>query len=109
MRSARCRCAAGRRCLIRSCASRPTPRCSCLRTTEAVPDTRQPVLIDLLRHDAFHYPGKAAIRLDGVALSFAELARRIDDTAQALGGHVGPGDRVGLWLGNSFAWIASFL
>lgn len=66
-------------------------------------------LADVFRHDVRHYAGKVAIRIDGTALTYAELAALVDDTAQVLGAHVGPGDRVGLWLHNSFAWMASFL
>jgi fatty-acyl-CoA synthase len=66
-------------------------------------------LADVFRHDVRHYAGKVAIRIDGTALTYAELARRVDETAQVLGAHVAPGDRVGLWLHNSFAWLASFL
>ena len=67
------------------------------------------LLVDLLRHDARHYATQTALRLDGAALTYAELARRVEATAAALGRHVRPGDRVGLWLENSFAWVASFL
>jgi acyl-CoA synthetase (AMP-forming)/AMP-acid ligase II len=74
-----------------------------------VPDTHSLALIDLLRHDAFHYADKAALRIDGVAVTYAELERRVDAVARALARHVQPGDRVGLWLQNSFAWVASFL
>src|SRR5689334_241470 len=66
-------------------------------------------LIDLLRHDAHHHAGKVALRLDGVGLTYAALAARVDATAAALAPHVRPGERVGLWLENSFAWVASFL
>ena len=67
------------------------------------------LLVDLLRHDANHYATQTALRLDGAALAAADLARRVEATAAALGRHVRPGDRVGLWLENSFAWVASFL
>ena len=67
------------------------------------------LLVDLLRHDARHHATRPALRIDGVALTYAELERRVDATAAALHRYVKPGDRVGLWLENSFAWIASFL
>ncbi|HZY07617.1 MAG TPA: hypothetical protein VFE69_07730, partial [Ilumatobacteraceae bacterium] len=54
------------------------------------------LLVDLLRHDAHHYATQTALRLDGAALTYAELARRVEATAAALGRHVRPGDRVGL-------------
>jgi len=76
--------------------------------TDAAPRSRV-VLADVFRHDARHYPDKTAIRLDGVGLTFAELARRVDDTVGALGAHVAPGDRIGIWLQNSFSWLATFL
>ena len=73
---------------------------------------RQPagvILADLVRHDARLFPGKPAVRIDGKAITFAELAARVDAVAAILGRHVRPGDRVGLWMHNSFAWIATFL
>lgn len=66
-------------------------------------------LAEVFRHDVRHYAGKVAVRIDGVGLTYAELAARVDETARVLGAHVGPGDRVGLWLHNSFAWVATFL
>lgn len=70
---------------------------------------RQIALIELLRHDAVHYAATPALRIDGIALTYGELAARVDATTRALGRHVVSGDRVGLWLENSFAWVASFL
>ena len=67
------------------------------------------LLVDLLRHDAHHHATRPALRIDGVALTYAELERRVDATAAALHRHVQPGDRVGLWLENSLTWVASFL
>jgi len=67
------------------------------------------LLVDLLRHNAHHFTTQTALRIDGAALTYAELARRVDAAAAALGSHVRRGDRVALWLENSFAWVASFL
>ena len=39
------------------------------------------LLVDLLRHDAHHYATQTALRLDGAALTYAELARRVEATA----------------------------
>jgi fatty-acyl-CoA synthase len=66
-------------------------------------------LVDLLRHDAYHHAGKIALRLDGAELTYAQLAARVDATVAALARHVQPGERVGLWLENSFAWVATLL
>jgi fatty-acyl-CoA synthase len=66
-------------------------------------------LADVLRHDALHFPDKPAVRIDGVALAYRDLEHRVGEVAQALRPFIGAGDRVGLWLHNSFAWIAAFL
>jgi fatty-acyl-CoA synthase len=66
-------------------------------------------LAEVLRHDVRHYAGRVALRIDGAGLTYTELAARVDEIARALGAHVGAGDRVGLWLHNSFAWVATFL
>ncbi len=66
-------------------------------------------LADLLRHDAAIHRHRVAVRLDGAEITYGELAARVDAVAQALRSHVAPGDRVGLWLQNSIAWIASFI
>jgi fatty-acyl-CoA synthase len=68
-----------------------------------------PTLHDVLRHNAVHFADKAALRLDDRAITFRELARRVDDQARVLARHVAPGDRVALWFHNSFQWLASFL
>lgn len=63
----------------------------------------------LLRYDAAHYADRVALRLDRRELTYGQLARAVDDAAQALGRHVAAGDRVALWFNNSFNWLVSFL
>ncbi len=67
------------------------------------------ILVDLLWHNVVYFADKPAIRLDGRALTYRQLAHNVEETMQTLSRHVRPGDRVGLWLQNSFAWVASFL
>lgn len=66
-------------------------------------------LADLLAHDAAHFAGKPALRLDGRELTFRELARLVDEQKALLGPFIAPGDRVALWFHNSFNWLAAFL
>lgn len=68
-----------------------------------------PTLNDVLQHDLRHFAGKTAVTIDDAAMTYGELARRVDEARRLLGAHVRPGDRVAIWLPNSFAWIASFL
>ncbi len=67
------------------------------------------IIADLLRHDLVHFADKPAIRLDGCALTYRELSARVEGAMRILARHVEPGDRVALWLQNSFAWLAAFL
>ena len=66
-------------------------------------------LAGVLRHDALYFADKPGVRIDGTAITFAQLQRRVDDAVAVLGQHVQRGDCVGLWLHNSFSWIAAFL
>lgn len=66
-------------------------------------------LSDFVRHNARFFPHKIAIRIDGASMSYAELARRVEEAAHVLGRHVQSGERVGLWFHNSFGWVVSFL
>ena len=66
-------------------------------------------LIDLLHYDALHFAHRPALRIDGSALSYRDLKLRVSETALVLGQHVKSGDRVAIWLPNSFSWVASFL
>ncbi len=70
---------------------------------------RRPRLVDLVHYDALHFGQRPALRIDGSALSYRDLERRVDETARALGARIKGGDRVAIWLPNSFSWIASFL
>jgi fatty-acyl-CoA synthase len=66
-------------------------------------------LAALLRYDAAHYPERPALRLDRREITYGQLASAVDEAAQLLGRHVGPGDRVALWFNNSFNWLVSFV
>lgn len=66
-------------------------------------------LSDLVAHNATYFADKVAVRIDENAVTHRELARLVEDARAVLGPHVRAGDRVGLWLHNSFAWIASFV
>lgn len=66
-------------------------------------------LAALLRHDAAHYADRVALRLDGREVTYAALARMVDEQAGVLARLVQPGDRVALWFNNSFNWLASFI
>jgi fatty-acyl-CoA synthase len=69
----------------------------------------QPTLDDYLRHNVVHFGDRIAVTIDDEALTHAQLARFVDEARALLGRLIAPGDRVALWLPNSFAWIASFL
>lgn len=66
-------------------------------------------LAGLLRYDAAHHADRVALRLDGREITFAALARMVDEQIAVLARHVAPGDRVALWFNNSFNWLASFI
>jgi len=63
----------------------------------------------VLRHDVRHYGQKCAVTIDDRELSFQALARLVDQARTCLAPHVAPGDRIAIWMPNSFAWIAVFL
>jgi fatty-acyl-CoA synthase len=63
----------------------------------------------VLRHDVRHFGQKCAVTIDDHELSFQALAHLVDEARNCFGPHVAPGDRVAIWMPNSFAWIASFL
>jgi len=69
----------------------------------------QPTLDDYLRHNVVHFGDRIAVTIDDEALTHAQLARLVDEARALLGRLILPGDRVALWLPNSFSWIASFL
>src|SRR5438045_4376263 len=64
---------------------------------------------DVLWHDALHYADKPALRLDGREITYAALARAVEQRMREFAPHVAPGDRVALWFHNSFGWLAAFL
>lgn len=66
-------------------------------------------LVDLLWHNLRLHPDKVALRIDGHARTYRELAERVQLLMAHLSGRVAPGDRVGLWLHNSPAWVEAFL
>ncbi|MER9969033.1 MULTISPECIES: class I adenylate-forming enzyme family protein [unclassified Mesorhizobium] len=66
-------------------------------------------LPDVLHHNVRHFAQKCAVTMDDHELSFLALARLVAEARNCLGPHVSAGDRVAIWMPNSFAWIASFL
>ena len=66
-------------------------------------------IVDLLRHHAEQTPNRVALRIDGEARSFVQLERGVERAARRLQSIAGPGDRVGLWFHNCFAWVECFL
>ena len=69
----------------------------------------QTTLDDFLRYNVRHYGESIAVTIDDDARTHAQLARMVDQARSLIGTLIEPGDRVALWLPNSFAWIASFL
>ena len=69
----------------------------------------QTTLDDYLRYNVRHFGDRTAVTIDDDALTHAQLARMVADARVRIGALIEPGDRVALWLPNSFAWIASFL
>jgi len=66
-------------------------------------------LDDYLRYNVAHFGGRIAATIDDDALTYQQLAQMVDAARRLIGARIAPGDRVALWLPNSFAWIASFL
>src|SRR6187455_1377662 len=64
----------------------------------------QPTLDDFLRHNVLHYGERIAVTIDDDARTHAQLARMVDEARALIGTLIEPGDRVALWLPNSFAW-----
>lgn len=66
-------------------------------------------IVDLLFNNALRYPNKTALRIDNVELTYLELKKNVLDIKKILCQYVHPGDRVGIWMQNSFSWVATFL
>ena len=66
-------------------------------------------LYDVLRHNARYLRDKIAVRIDGEELTHGNLLKTVDALVGVLSRHVAPGDRIAIWLPNSFSWIVSFL
>ena len=47
--------------------------------------------------------------IDDEGCSYAQLDALVNETMRLLAPEVQAGDRVALWMPNSFAWVASFL
>jgi fatty-acyl-CoA synthase len=69
----------------------------------------QTTLDDFLRYNVLHFGDRVAVTIDDDSLTHAQLGRLVGETRTRLGPLIEPGDRVALWLPNSFAWIACFL
>ena len=64
----------------------------------------------VLHHNVRHFAQKCAVTIDDQGLSFQALAAPGCRRAGAASARTSPpGDRVAIWMPNSFAWIASFL
>ena len=66
-------------------------------------------LYDVLRHNARYLRDKIAVRIDGEELTHGNLLKTVDALVGVLSRHVAAGDRIAIWLPNSFSWIVSFL
>ncbi|MDO9404003.1 MAG: class I adenylate-forming enzyme family protein [Polaromonas sp.] len=66
-------------------------------------------LHDLFHHNVRHFGPRTALRIDDQARSYLQLQALVEETRSLLASHVAPGDRVGLWMPNTFAWVAAFL
>jgi fatty-acyl-CoA synthase len=66
-------------------------------------------IVDLLRHHAEQTPNRVALRIDGEPRSFLQLHQGVLQAAGRLQAIARPGDRVGLWFHNCFAWVECFL
>ncbi|HYF17443.1 MAG TPA: class I adenylate-forming enzyme family protein [Ramlibacter sp.] len=66
-------------------------------------------IADLLWHNERQQPARVALRIDGQPRSWHELAEGVRATAAHLSAFVSPGDRVGLWFHNGYAWVECFL
>jgi fatty-acyl-CoA synthase len=66
-------------------------------------------IVDLLRHHAEQTPDRVALRIDGEPRSFLQLHQGVLQVAGRLQTIARPGDRVGLWFHNCFAWVECFL
>jgi acyl-CoA synthetase (AMP-forming)/AMP-acid ligase II len=66
-------------------------------------------IADLLWHNERQQPARAALCIDGQSRTWTELAAGTRAAATHLSGFVAPGQRVGLWLHNSYAWVECFL
>ena len=66
-------------------------------------------LHDVFHHNARHFNARTALRIDEAACSYAQLAALVEETRRVLAPHVAAGDRVGLWMPNTFSWVAAFL
>lgn len=69
----------------------------------------QPGYVGILAHNRAHFGDRVAITIDDRAMTFAQLADQVEAVRRVLAPHVNSGDRVAIWLPNSFAWIATFL
>jgi fatty-acyl-CoA synthase len=66
-------------------------------------------LAQLFAHNRRHFGAADALTVDGVASTYAALGRRVDAIGRRLGGHLGRGDRIAIWMPNSAVWVASFI
>ncbi|NBS65371.1 MAG: long-chain fatty acid--CoA ligase [Betaproteobacteria bacterium] len=106
MRSACCHSPVALRCRIRSGRIRPGRIFAFQRAPDMAAGLR---IVDLLRHHAEQTPNRVALRIDGEPRSFLQLHQGVLQVAGRLQTIARPGDRVGLWFHNCFAWVECFL
>ena len=63
----------------------------------------------LFHHNARYFSTRTALRIDGHALTYLQLAALVEQARHVLAPHVEAGDRVGLWMPNTFSWVAAFI
>jgi acyl-CoA synthetase (AMP-forming)/AMP-acid ligase II len=68
-----------------------------------------PGYTDILAYNRAYLGDLVAITIDDQAITHVQLARQVEAARRVLADHVAPGDRVAIWLPNSFAWVATFL
>lgn len=66
-------------------------------------------LYDVFRHNRLYYGQREAMRIDDQPRTYEQLDALVTETIRLLAAEVSPGDRVVLWMPNSFAWVAGFL
>lgn len=72
-------------------------------------DLMQPTYADITAHNRAWFGDRIAITIDEQGITHAQLADMADKVCGVLARHVSAGNRIGVWLPNSFAWVATLL